>query len=166
MIDQTSLAILETLQSDARISNAEIGRRVGLAPSAVFERIRKLEERGAVRGYNANIDPAVVDLGLLAFVLVRSDERGGGRRTEAALVAMPEVQEVHHIAGEDCFMLKVRARDTTALNELLSNRIGELENVRSTRTTIVLRTAKETSTIPIANAPVGGESGGTGDDRR
>jgi Lrp/AsnC family transcriptional regulator, leucine-responsive regulatory protein len=165
MIDQTSLAILETLQSDARISNAEIGRRVGLAPSAVFERIRKLEERGAVRGYNANIDPTVVDLGLLAFVLVRSDERGGARRTEAALVAMPEVQEVHHIAGEDCFMLKVRARDTAALNELISTRIGELENVRSTRTTIVLRTAKETSTIPIANTSVGGD-GGTGDDRR
>lgn len=154
MIDQTSLAILDTLQSDARISNAEIGRRVGLAPSAVFERIRKLEERGAVRGYNANIDPAAVDLGLLAFVLVRSDERGGARRTEAHLVAIPEVQEVHHVAGEDCFMLKVRARDTTALNELLANRIGALEGVRSTKTTIVLRTAKETSTIPIVGADV------------
>ncbi len=127
MIDQTSRAILETLQSDARISNAEIGRRVGLAPSAVFERIKKLEERGAVRGYNANIDPAAVDLGLLAFVLVRADERGGAPRTEAALAAIPEVQEVHHVAGEDCFMLKVRARDTAALNDLLANQIGALE---------------------------------------
>ena len=151
MIDQTSLAILDNLQSDARISNAEIGRRVGLAPSAVFERIRKLEERGAVRGYNANIDPAAVDLGLLAFVLVRSDERGGARRTEADLVAIPEVQEVHHVAGEDCFMLKGRARDTSALNDLLT-RIGGLDSVTSTKTTIVLRTAKETSTIPIAGA--------------
>ena len=151
MIDQTSLVILETLQSDARISNAEIGRRVGLAPSAVFERIKKLEERGAVRGYNANIDPAAVDLGLLAFVLVRAEERGGAPRTEAALVAIPEVQEVHHVAGEDCFMLKVRARDTSALNDLLANQIGALESVRSTKTTIVLRTAKETSTIPIAS---------------
>jgi len=152
MIDQTSLAILDNLQSDARISNAEIGRRVGLAPSAVFERIRKLEERGAVRGYNANIDPAAVDLGLLAFVLVRAEERRGAPITEAALVAMPEVQEVHHIAGEDCFMLKVRVRDTTALNDLLAERISALDSVRSTKTTIVLRTAKETSTIPIAGA--------------
>jgi Lrp/AsnC family leucine-responsive transcriptional regulator len=152
MIDQISLAILETLQTDARISNAEIGRRVGLTPSAVFERIRKLEEGGAVRGYTANIDPAAVDLGLLAFVLVRSDERRGAPNTEAALVALPEVQEVHHIAGEDCFMLKVRVRDTTALNNLLSERIGALEGVHSTKTTIVLRTAKETSTIPIAGA--------------
>ena len=165
MIDQTSLAILETLQSDARISNAEIGRRVGLAPSAVFERIRKLEERGAVRGYNANIDPAAVDLGLLAFVLVRSDERRGAPLTEAALVALPEVQEVHHIAGEDCFMLKVRVRDTTALNELLSERIGALDGIRSTKTTIVLRTAKETSTIPISGADAG-RSREAGDEDR
>jgi Lrp/AsnC family leucine-responsive transcriptional regulator len=165
MIDQTSLVILETLQSDARISNAEIGRRVGLAPSAVFERIKKLEERGAVRGYNANIDPAAVDLGLLAFVLVRAEERGGAPRTEAALVAIPEVQEVHHVAGEDCFMLKVRARDTSALNDLLANQIGALESVRSTKTTIVLRTAKETSTIPIAS-PELARSREAGDDTR
>ena len=165
MIDQTSLAILDTLQSDARISNAEIARRVGLAPSAVFERIKKLEERGAVRGYNANIDPASVDLALLAFVLVRSDERGGAPLTEAALVALPEVQEVHHVAGEDCFMLKVRARDTAALNDLLANRIGALETVRSTKTTIVLRTAKETSTIPIAS-PELVRSREAGDDAR
>ena len=165
MIDQTSLVILETLQSDARISNAEIGRRVGLAPSAVFERIKKLEERGAVRGYNANIDPAAVDLGLLAFVLVRAEERGGAPRTEAALVAIPEVQEVHHVAGEDCFMLKVRARDTAALNDLLATQIGALESVRSTKTTIVLRTAKETSTIPIAS-PELARSREAGDDNR
>jgi Lrp/AsnC family transcriptional regulator, leucine-responsive regulatory protein len=165
MIDQTSLTILETLQADARISNAEIGRRVGLAPSAVFERIRKLEERGAVRGYNANIDPAAVDLGLLAFVLVRSDERGGAPITEAALVGMPEVQEVHHIAGEDCFMLKVRVRDTAALNDLLARRIGAMANVSSTKTTIVLRTAKETSTIPIAGADAS-RSGEAGDEDR
>jgi len=165
MIDQTSLVILETLQSDARISNAEIGRRVGLAPSAVFERIKKLEERGAVRGYNANIAPAAVDLGLLAFVLVRAEERGGAPRTEAALVAIPEVQEVHHVAGEDCFMLKVRARDTSALNDLLANQIGALESVRSTKTTIVLRTAKETSTIPIAS-PELARSREAGDDNR
>ena len=165
MIDQTSRVILETLQSDARISNAEIARRIGLAPSAVFERIKKLEERGAVRGYNANIDPAAVDLGLLAFVLVRADERGGAPRTEAALVAIPEVQEVHHVAGEDCFMLKVRARDTAALNDLLANEIGSLESVRSTKTTIVLRTAKETSTIPIAS-PELARSREAGDDIR
>src|SRR5262245_26323964 len=86
-------------------------------------------------------------------------------RTEAALVALPEVQEVHHVAGEDCFMLKVRVRDTTALNDLLAERIGGLEGVRSTKTTIVLRTAKETSKIPIAGADAG-RSSEAGDDNR
>ena len=138
---------------------------MGLAPSAVFERIKKLEERGAVRGYSANIDPAAVDLALLAFVFVRSDERRGAPLTEAALVALPEVQEVHHVAGEDCFLLKVRVRDTLALNELLSDRISALEGVRSTKTTIVLRTAKETSTIPIAGADAA-RSGEDGDEDR
>jgi Lrp/AsnC family transcriptional regulator, leucine-responsive regulatory protein len=158
MIDDISRTILDTLQADARISNAELARRVGLAPSAVFERIRKLEERGTLRGYTATVDPAAVDLGLLAFVLLRSDERRGSPRTEAALVAIPEVQEVHHVAGEDCFLLKVRVRDTTALNELLSERIGALADVSSTKTTIVLRTAKETSTLPIAGALAAGTS--------
>ena len=166
MIDQTSLAILETLQADARISNAEIGRRVGLAPSAVFERIRKLEERGAVRGYNANIDPASVDLGLLAFVLVRADERRGAPITEAALVALPEVQEVHHIAGEDCYLVKVRAADPEALGRLLRESFGAVPAVRSTRTTIVLETIREDARLPLpalerespASAPVGEET--------
>ena len=165
MIDATDKDILNILQQDGRTSNAEIARQVNLAPSAVLERIRKLEERGAVRGYNANIDPASVDLGLLAFVMVRSDERRGSPITEAALVAMPEVQEVHHIAGEDCFMLKVRVRDTAALNELLADRIGSIESVRSTKTTIVLRTAKETSTIPIAGADVARLRGDGDEDR-
>ena len=80
-------------------------------------------------------------------------------------MAMPEVQEVHHVAGEDCFMLKVRARDTAALNDLLANQIGSLETVRSTKTTIVLRTAKETSTIPIAS-PELARSREAGDDNR
>ena len=150
MFDQTTLSILSNIQQDARISNAELARRVGLTPSAVFERVRKLEERGLIRGYSADVDPTALGLGLLAFVFVRSDERYGAPSAEAALAAMPEVQEVHHTAGEDCFLIKVRVRDTAALADLLSNRIGAIESVRSTKTTIVLKTAKESSALPIA----------------
>ena len=149
MIDETTRDILTNLQDDARMSNAELARRVGLAPSAVFERLRKLEERGTIRGYSVSIDPESVALALLAFVFVRSDERLGAPQTESALAAMPEVQEVHHVAGEDCFLIKVRVRDTAALSDLLDNRIGALEHVRSTRTTIVLKTAKESGALPI-----------------
>jgi Lrp/AsnC family transcriptional regulator, leucine-responsive regulatory protein len=122
---------------------------VGMAPSAVLERVRKLEERGVIRGYEARLDPRALDLGLLAFVLVRTNERVGNQESETQLTALPEVQEVHHVAGEDCFLLKVRAANTDALAELLRDRIGGIPSVRSTRTTIVLQTVKESATIPV-----------------
>jgi Lrp/AsnC family leucine-responsive transcriptional regulator len=151
-MDGTTLEILNILQSDARTPNAEIARRVGLAPSAVHERVRKLEERGIVRGYSARLDPRPLGLGLLAFVFVKAEERVGSDDTAEQLAAIPEVQEVHHIAGEDCFIVKVRAADTESLGVLLRDRMGRLPTVRSTRTTIVLHTVKEDPSLPIAAA--------------
>jgi len=120
-----------------------------MAPSAVLERVRKLEERGVIRGYEARLDPKALDFGLLAYVLVRTNERVGHPQSERALAEIPEVQEVHHVAGEDCFLLKVRVANTDALSTLLRDRIGAVPTVRSTNTTIVLQTVKESSTIPI-----------------
>ena len=148
-MDTTTVEILRILQADARTPNAEIARRVGLAASAVHDRIRKLEERGLVRGYSARLDPRSLGLGLLAYVFVRAEERVGSDETGEQLASLPEVQEVHHIAGEDCFLVKVRAPDTETLGNLLRDRIGALPSVRSTRTTIVLRTLKETGALPI-----------------
>src|SRR5437899_2710418 len=115
MINGIDLQIMNYLQQNARISNAEIARQVGLAPSAVFERIRKLEERGIVRGYRAQIEPKAIDLGQLAFMFIRSNERPGAVGTGARLAEIPEILELHHVAGEDCFLAKVRARDAEAL---------------------------------------------------
>jgi len=142
-IDGTDLQILTLLQSNARVSNAEIARQVGLAPSATLERLRKLEARGLVRGYHARLAPRPLGYPLLAYVFVRSDERLGDGTTGAQLAAIPEVQEVHHIAGEDCYLVKVRAADPEHLGRLLRERFGAVPSVRSTRTTIVLETIKE-----------------------
>lgn len=137
------------LQSNARETQAEIARAVGLAPSAVLERIRKLEARGFIRGYAAELSPKALGLGLLAFVAVRSDESASEDSVAAALAESPEVLEVHHVAGEDCYLMKVRARDAEHLGQMLRTRFGRLPGVRSTRTTIVLETVKETSRIPL-----------------
>ena len=83
MIDGTDAIILKILQSNARTSNAEIARQVGLAPSAVFERIRKLEERGVIEGYAARVNPRAVELPLLAYVFVRADEKPGAEDDRA-----------------------------------------------------------------------------------
>jgi Lrp/AsnC family leucine-responsive transcriptional regulator len=149
MIDATDLHILELLQKNARETQAEIARAVGLAPSAVLERVRKLEARGTVRGYTAQIDPRALGLGLLAFVAVRSEESGAENRIAQALSEHPEVLEVHHVAGDDCYLIKVRARDAEHLGQLLRTRFARIPGVRSTRTTIVLETVKETSQLAL-----------------
>ncbi len=156
-IDETDLKILEILQGAARTSNAEIARQVGMAPSAVLERIRKLEESGIIRGYETRVDPGALGLPLLAFVFVRTNDSAHSRRTEEVLAGIPEVQEVHHIAGEDCFLVKVRTSTPQALGRLLRETIGPLESVTATRTTIVLESQKESGQIPL-HIPVVEES--------
>ena len=149
MIDDIDRKILDILQRDARTSNAEIARQVGLAASATLERMRKLEQQGVIAGYTARLDARQLGSALLAFVFVRSDEGVVAEGTEAKLAEIPEVQEVHHIAGEDCFLIKVRTPSTQALGRLLRDRIGRIPTVRSTRTTIVLETVKETPRLPV-----------------
>ena len=149
MIDELDRQIAMLLQQNARISNAEIARQVGLAPSAVFERIRKLEERDVLQSYNARIDPHAVGLSLVAFTFVRSNDRPGGIDTAAKLAEIPEILEVHHVAGEDCFLVKIRAADTEDFGRILRERLGKVTSITSTRTTIVLETLKETSELPI-----------------
>ncbi len=148
-ISDSDAKILDILQGNARETQADIARAVGLAPSAVLERIRKLEARGVIRGYTAQIDPRSLDLGMLAFVAVRSGAAPGDTSVGQSLAEFPEILEVHHVAGEDCFLIKVRARDAEHLGLLLRTRIGRVPGVTSTRTTIVLETVKETPRLAI-----------------
>jgi Lrp/AsnC family leucine-responsive transcriptional regulator len=149
MIDHTDKRILSILQTDARTPNAEIARQLGMAPSAIFERIRKLEQRGVIRGYEARVAPKTLGLGLLAFVFVRSEESAGATGTGRALAAIPEVQEVHHVAGEDCYLVKARVADPEGLGRLLREKFGDIPTIRSTRSTIVLESVKESTELPI-----------------
>jgi Lrp/AsnC family leucine-responsive transcriptional regulator len=149
MIDETDATILDLLQENARISQADVARVVGLAPSAVLERIRKLEGRGIIKGYAALVDPRELDQSMLAFIAVRSEEAPGDDSVSRALAKCPEVLEVHHVAGDDCYLLKVRARDAEHIGQLLRHRFGRIPGVRSTRTTIVLETVKETPRLPV-----------------
>lgn len=149
MIDGIDAAILKILQENSRTSNAEISRQVGLAASAVFERIRKLEEKGTIRGYRAEIDPKPLGVGQLAFIFIRTSDRPGGVDTPGKLAQIPEILEVHHVAGEDCFLAKVRVKDAEALGRLLREKLSRIPTITSTRTTIVLETVKETTSLPV-----------------
>ena len=136
------------------MAQTDIAKAVGLAPSAVLERLRKLESKGVITGYAALVDPGVVDQRMLAFVAVRTSVVGDEEREVAAqLAAIPEVLEVHYVAGDDCLLLKLRARDAEHLGNLLRNQVSAVRGVRSTRTTIVLGSMKESPRLPIAVEP-------------
>jgi len=148
-LDPIDYQILDQLQANAREAQVDIARAVGLAPSAVLERIRKLEARGVVKGYAAQVNPRALGLGLLAFVAVRSEEASADQSIAKALADCPEVLEVHHVAGDDCYLLKVRARDAEHLGQILRQQIAATVSVISTKTTIVLETVKEDPRITI-----------------
>jgi len=149
IIDDIDGSILDILQYNARTTQAELAKAVGLAPSAVLERLRKLESKGIIKDYVALIDPHVVDRGMLAFVAVRTSEHGPDMPSAIELSRIPEVLEVHHVAGDDCYLLKVRARDAEHLGQILRQQIAATVSVTSTRTTIVLETVKEDPRIKI-----------------
>jgi Lrp/AsnC family leucine-responsive transcriptional regulator len=149
MLDAIDLKILDLLQQDARTANAEIARQVGLVPSAVLERIRRLEKQGVIEAYTARVAPKALGLPLVAFISVRAQERLGSSDTARQLAKLPEVLEIHHVAGEDCFLVKVRVADTEDLGRMLRERFGRIRSIKSTRSTIVLETVKETSILPL-----------------
>src|SRR5512132_3315473 len=107
-LDETDIQILQILQEDGRISNAELSQRVGLAPPTVLRRVKLLEERGYIKGYVALVDPLPIGLTVTAFIFI---ETAAGCDLNAVcefLIQLPGVQEVHRVIGEWCFLLKVR----------------------------------------------------------
>ena len=149
MLDNIDVEILSILQSNARISNAEIARQLGMAPSGILERIRKLNEQGIIQGYHTRLNPKAVDMDLLAYVHVKTNEKREKWDVAEIVSKLPEVLEVHDVAGEDCYLVKLRTKDTESLYELLRDRFGSIPSIVSTRTTIVLRTVKDTHVLPL-----------------
>ncbi|MFD9395106.1 Lrp/AsnC family transcriptional regulator [Streptomyces sp. NPDC060000] len=149
--DETSVAfdavdrqILELLQTDGRIKLSELGRRVRLSPAAVTERVRRLEAAGVICGYGAHVSPARLGYGIQAFI--RVDPHGGYNLRHPRtleLIERPEITEVHHVVGEDCWILKVAVRDTVHLEDVLE----AVSALGRTTTSIVL-------TSPVERKPL------------
>lgn len=149
MIDDIDIKILNHIQNNPKASNASIGKKIGMTPSAIFERIRKLEVRGVIKGYNTELNPKVLGLGVLAFVFLKVEIGADQSKIEDHLNEVPEIQEAHHIAGEDCYMIKIWALNTDDLGRLLLDKIHPIMGIKETRTTIVLKTVKQASRLPL-----------------
>ncbi len=149
MIDEISLKILKILQNKARIPNVEVAREVGMAPSAVLERIRKLEKQGFIDGYEVRLNPHRFRRSFVGFIHIAMDATAKENCVVEKLAAIDEVQEVHFVTGPDGYLLKARVAGPIELDRLVREQIRPIEGVCATRTSVVLSTAKETARIPI-----------------
>lgn len=148
-LDHIDYQILRIMQNNARTNNADIARELGMAPSAILERVKKLEQKEVILQYNAKINPAALDQNLLSFIFIKTSDIIGEQGIAYLLAEIPEVQEVHDIAGDDGYLIKVRTADPAGLVDLMRNTLGKIEGIISTRTTIVLETIKEEQKLVI-----------------
>ncbi len=145
-LDEVNWRILVALQENARVSFTELGRRVGLTPPAVAERVRRLEEAGVITAYRAEVD--VAKLGLSLTAIIRLAPRGGDAREIGRLVrALPEVLECDHVTGDDCYVLRVAVPSMGHLEALLE----QLLRRGNTTTSMVLSS-------PVTHRVVGPET--------
>jgi len=147
MIDATDMKLLDLLQKDGRLSNAEMATAVGLTVSSVHERVKKMERKGIIKGYVAMVDPEKLSKQLLAFIrLTVTPGEPGISGIVTLCAAEPDILECHNVAGEDCLILKVRAESPKKLETLLTAIKGSVPATRSV-TSIVLSTYKESTHI-------------------
>ncbi|MBS2967668.1 Lrp/AsnC family transcriptional regulator [Metabacillus sp. KIGAM252] len=148
-MDSFDSKIIEVLMDNSRIKWADLAARIGLSAPATAERVSRLQEQGVIKKFGAVIDPDLAGCELTAFVAV-SLARPEHRTPFLELMnQLAEVQECHHIAGEDDYLLKIRCRNTKDLDRVISQEIKGLEGIIRTKTTIVMDTAKETTRLPI-----------------
>ncbi|NIJ50848.1 Lrp/AsnC family transcriptional regulator [Dyadobacter arcticus] len=150
-LDQIDRKVLEILQTNAKITNAQLSKEIGLSPAPTLERVKKLEQSGIIKSYHAQLEPEKVGLGVSTFVQI---SLVGHRKavTESfveKIQAIPEVIECHHITGTGDFLLRVISKDISTYQKLMLEKINEIEEVASTQTMVILSTFKESKVMPI-----------------
>ena len=150
MLDDIDRKILMLLQNDAMLSQSRIARNIGLPTSTVNDRISRMRKNGTIKNLVANIDPSKAGLTVLAFISVLIDWNKSNETFSAAVKRMPEVLECHNVTVDWSYLLKVRAINTSELEDLISNKIKSFPGVTRSETIFVLQTNKETSALPLA----------------
>ncbi len=150
MINSIDSKIITRLMTHARTSWSDLGIMLGLSAPAAADRVRRLEERGVIMGYFAKISPEAVGCELGALISVSLSHPGGREEFLSLIHRLPEVQECHHVAGDEDYILKVRCRSTRDLERLITTELKAASCVTRTRTTVILSTVKETSLLPLS----------------
>jgi DNA-binding Lrp family transcriptional regulator len=146
-LDATDRKILEILQKNSNITNAQLAKEIGLSPAPTLERVNKLETSGVIRSYHAVIDPASVGLGVSTFVM--ASLKGHNKENITAIKMVDEVVECHHITGSGDFILKIVCADIAAYQQLMLDKVSNIEVVDSLQSMVILSTFKDSKSLPI-----------------
>ena len=147
------IAILQHLQTDARLTNAELALRVGLSAAPCWRRVRALEQSGFITGYRAEINRHKIGLGVLAFVRLDADRNSGDatRQLEEAIKKLPEIVSCHYISGTGTFELQVVAKDLESFSRFALQNLINLPNVKDIHTSFSLGEVKASSALPLGH---------------
>lgn len=152
-MDEVDTEIVDLLQADARLTQAQIAKKVGLSQPSVADRIRKLEEQRIITGYTARVDPRRLGKDITAFIGVGIEHPKYFEVFARKVMGLEEVLECHRVAGQDSYLLKVRTENTGTLDRLLTEELRTLPGVTRTQTTIVLCPVKEETRITPRREP-------------
>lgn len=152
-LDSTDRKILEILQENSNITNAQLAKEIGLSPAPTLERVNKLESSGVVKSYHAVIDPARVGLGVSTFVMVtlKGHNKENIDKFVKAIREIDEIMECHHVTGAGDFILRIVCADIAAYQQLMLEKVSNIDVVDSLQSMVILSTFKDSKILPIPN---------------
>ncbi len=150
-LDAIDRKILELLQTNSNITNAQLALEVGLSPAPTLERVKKLETAGVIRSYHAVVDPASVGLGVSTFVMasLKGHNKDNITKFIAAIATIKEIVECHHVTGQADFILKIVCADIPSYQNLMLEKVSNIEVVDNLQSMVILSTFKDTKIVPI-----------------
>ncbi|MGH8608548.1 MAG: Lrp/AsnC family transcriptional regulator [Gammaproteobacteria bacterium] len=154
-LDRCDRISLKALQENGRVSNVELSEQVNLSPPQCYRRVRRLETEGIIRGYAAQVEPAAIGLGVIAFVNLNIDREQFKqvRALEKAIRKFPEILECYTISGDFDYLLKVAATDLKSLSSFLTDRLMQVPGVSGVRSMVCLEEIKPAGGLPIDQIP-------------
>ncbi len=150
-LDKIDKKILNIIQTNGRITNADLAKQINMSPPPTLERVKKLEKNGVIKKYVALLDPAAVGIGTYTFVEITLARHGSDvvAKFIEAIKGIDEVMECHHITGDADFLLKIAVGNISAYEKLLLNKLTDLPQIRHLKTMVVLSTMKDETSFKI-----------------
>lgn len=150
-LDKVDRKILEILQRNAKITNAQLSKEIGLSPAPTLERVKKLEQSGVIDSYHAKLNTAKIGLGISTFVQIRltGHDKESIKTFIEAINKIDEVIECHHVTGSSDFILRVIAKDIASYQQLMLDKVNEVPVVDSLQSQVILSTFKDSKALPI-----------------